>query len=140
LVAVDTYRALPEDERLAISKEMACHPGMWFGDRTRPDDAATQPAHAAMLTRSLIQRRHIVGRIDRGEHDAVSRAALNELADGLPDQTSYELTGRPRAQQGQRIRQRQDTSLQQGCLSATSRPHGQREGIILPPLGQYGSV
>jgi len=57
-VAADLYRALPDDQRTAISTEMAARLGpLWFGDRVEPDeDAATQPVHAATLASTLIER------------------------------------------------------------------------------------
>jgi hypothetical protein len=57
-LAADIYRALPDDERASISTEMAARLGpLWFGNPTKPDtDAVSQPAHAATLTSTLIER------------------------------------------------------------------------------------
>jgi hypothetical protein len=60
-LASDIYRALPDDERTAISKEMAARLGpLWFGDRIEPDkDAATRSAHALALADALTRRGHM---------------------------------------------------------------------------------
>jgi hypothetical protein len=60
-LATDVYRALPEGERAAISREMASRlGGMWFGNHAEPDeDAAIQPVHAAALTRTLTEHGHM---------------------------------------------------------------------------------
>jgi hypothetical protein len=60
-VAADIYRALPDDERIAITTEMAAKLGpLWFGHPTEPDqDAATQPVHAATLTSTLSVHSHM---------------------------------------------------------------------------------
>jgi hypothetical protein len=60
-VATDIYRALPDHERAAISRQMASRLGdTWFGDHIAPDeDTATQPAHAAILTSTLIEHGHM---------------------------------------------------------------------------------
>jgi conjugative relaxase-like TrwC/TraI family protein len=60
-VAADIYRALPDDERIAITTEMAAKLGpLWFGHPTEPDqDAATQPVHAATLTSTLSAHNHM---------------------------------------------------------------------------------
>jgi conjugative relaxase-like TrwC/TraI family protein len=60
-VAADLYRALPADERTAISTEMAARLGpFWFGNRTAADEeAALQPVQTTMLTRTLAERGHI---------------------------------------------------------------------------------
>jgi hypothetical protein len=60
-VATDIYRALPEDERTAVTKAMAVGLGnMWFGSRVQHDEeAVTQPAHADDLAAALVQRGHM---------------------------------------------------------------------------------
>jgi hypothetical protein len=60
-LASDIYHALPDDERTAISKEMAAKLGpLWFGDRNEPDeDAAARPAHALALADALTKRGHM---------------------------------------------------------------------------------
>jgi conjugative relaxase-like TrwC/TraI family protein len=60
-VAADIYRALPQDERTAISNEMATKLGMmWFGDRAEPDeDATTRPVHAVTLIDTLAAHGHM---------------------------------------------------------------------------------
>jgi hypothetical protein len=57
-LAADIYRTLPDDERVRVSNDMAARLGtLWFGDRSSPDEeAATQPAHAVMLTDTLARR------------------------------------------------------------------------------------
>jgi hypothetical protein len=60
-VAADIYRALTDDERIAITTEMASKLGpLWFGHPAEPDeDAATQPVHAAALTSTLSAHSHM---------------------------------------------------------------------------------
>jgi hypothetical protein len=60
-VAADIYRALPDDERVAITTEMAAKLGpLWFGHPREPDeDAATQPVHSAALTSTLSAHSHL---------------------------------------------------------------------------------
>jgi hypothetical protein len=60
-LAADVYRTLPEDERAAISKELAARLGpLWFGDRAAPDEqAAVQPAYGAKLTDALIKHGYL---------------------------------------------------------------------------------
>jgi hypothetical protein len=57
-LAADIYRALPAGQRAQIATDVAARLGTaWFGDRTAPDDeAATKPAHAAVLTGTLVKR------------------------------------------------------------------------------------
>jgi hypothetical protein len=63
-VATDTYRALPEAERLLISAEVAAKLGhLWFGPDTptagSADTAPTQPVHAPRLQAVLTERGHL---------------------------------------------------------------------------------
>jgi hypothetical protein len=60
-VASDIYRALPNDERSAISSAIAADLGvLWFGDPTGSDEeAATHPAYSARLAAILAQRGHL---------------------------------------------------------------------------------
>jgi hypothetical protein len=57
-LAADIYRALPAGQRAQIATDVAARLGTaWFGDRTAPnEEAATQPAHAAVLTGTLVKR------------------------------------------------------------------------------------
>jgi hypothetical protein len=57
-LSADIYRALPADQRAQIATDVAARLGTaWFGDHTAPDEeAATQPAHAAVLTDTLVRR------------------------------------------------------------------------------------
>jgi hypothetical protein len=60
-VAADIYRALPDTERTAISNEIAKRLGpQWLGSRSTPDDeAATHPAHGAVLATALAEHGHL---------------------------------------------------------------------------------
>jgi hypothetical protein len=60
-VAVNIYRALPANERAAISCEMAKKIGpLWFGNPTTPDEeAAASPIHAAALSRMLARHGYL---------------------------------------------------------------------------------
>jgi hypothetical protein len=59
-VAADIYAALPRTEREAIATIIAQTPGVaWLGHPDRPDEhAATRPAYADVLARTLVRRGH----------------------------------------------------------------------------------
>jgi conjugative relaxase-like TrwC/TraI family protein len=59
-VAVDTYLALPDNDRQAVASTMVGRLGaLWHGDTTNPDDAVTNAACASHLHRALREHRHL---------------------------------------------------------------------------------
>jgi hypothetical protein len=59
-IATETYRALPQAERHAITTDMVTRLGnLWFGDDTDTDTAVTRPLYAAQLQAALSARRHL---------------------------------------------------------------------------------
>jgi conjugative relaxase-like TrwC/TraI family protein len=60
-IAIDTYNALPEPDRLAIAQQIATQLGYrWYGDPHHPDaDAVTQPACTTHLADALAIRGYL---------------------------------------------------------------------------------
>jgi conjugative relaxase-like TrwC/TraI family protein len=91
-LAADVYGTLPDDERAAISKELAARLGpLWFGNRATPDEhSAGQPAYAATLTDALIQRGHLTVLTEPiRQHQAFGEPLEADLARrGRPNQRS----------------------------------------------------
>jgi hypothetical protein len=67
------YRSLTDNERAAISTEMAARLGpLWFGSHAEPDaDAATQPVHAATLTSTMTEQGHLATPTGPSRQEAV---------------------------------------------------------------------
>lgn len=59
-VAVDTYLALPDNDRQAVAATMVGRLGaLWHGDTTNPDEAVTKAAYASHLHRALRDHHHL---------------------------------------------------------------------------------
>jgi hypothetical protein len=101
-IAVDTYLALPEDERARIVTSMITRRGnLWYGPTpdTHPDteptteaelpvvgldEAAVQPAHAPQLHRSLAERGHLAAPVPHRAFGLGSPAHQPGLQPDLP--------------------------------------------------------
>lgn len=77
-VAIDLYRALPDEQRNAAAARMAAHLGpRWHGHPNHPDEAATQPTHAHALIAALSDG-------SAAAHDDWPHRTAHELASHRP--------------------------------------------------------